>query len=140
MIQSLGPDRLLAAYVNPGVLDKLTPVQLEKIKQKYGLNDPMMIRYIKWLKNTLQGDLGWSLVGKQPVKDAILNRLPWTVELALYSIVPVVFVGVWLGVIAAVNRDKFLDHFVRIFAVVGWSFPDFVFGLIVLMVFYSILG
>jgi peptide/nickel transport system permease protein len=113
---------------------------LEKIKQKYGLNDPMMIRYIKWLKNTLQGDLGWSLVGKQPVKDAILNRLPWTVELALYSIVPVVFVGVWLGVIAAVNRDKFLDHFVRIFAVVGWSFPDFVFGLIVLMVFYSILG
>jgi peptide/nickel transport system permease protein len=74
------------------------------------------------------------------VKDAILNRLPWTVELALYSIVPVVFVGIWLGVIAAVNRDKFLDHFVRIFAVVGWSFPDFVFGLIVLMVFYSILG
>lgn len=47
MIQSLGPDRLLAAYVNPGVLDKLTPVQLEKIKQKYGLNNPMMIRYIK---------------------------------------------------------------------------------------------
>ncbi len=82
MIQSLGPDRLLAAYVNPGVLDKLTPVQLEKIKQKYGLNNPMMIRYIKWLKNILRGNLGWSLVGKQPVKDAILNRLPWTVELA----------------------------------------------------------
>ncbi|AEH50409.1 ABC transporter permease [Pseudothermotoga thermarum] len=140
MIQSLGPDRLLAAYVNPGVLDKLTPQQLEKIKEKYGLNDPMITRYLKWLKNTLTGDLGWSVVGKEPVKDAILKRLPWTVELALYSIVPVVFVGVWLGIIAAVNRDKFIDHFVRIFAVIGWSFPDFVFGLLILMIFYSFLG
>lgn len=140
MIQSLGSDRLLAAYVNPGLLDKLTPNQLEKIKEKYGLKDPMVVRYVKWLKNTLSGDLGWSVVGKEPVKDAILNRLPWTVELALYSIIPVVFVGVWLGIIAAVNRDKFIDHFVRIFAVVGWSFPDFVFGLLVLMVFYSVLG
>ncbi len=140
MIQSLGPDRLLAAYVNPGMLDKLTPQQLEKIKAKYGLNDPMIARYVKWFKNTLAGDLGWSVVGKEPVKDAILKRLPWTVELALYSIVPVVLVGVWLGVVAAVNRDKFVDHFVRIFAVVGWSFPDFVFGLIVLMIFYSVLG
>ncbi len=140
MIQSLGPYRLLAAYVNPGMLDKLTPQQLEKIKAKYGLNDPMIARYVKWFKNTLAGDLGWSVVGKEPVKDAILKRLPWTVELALYSIVPVVLVGVWLGVVAAVNRDKFVDHFVRIFAVVGWSFPDFVFGLIVLMIFYSVLG
>lgn len=140
MIQSLGSDRLLAAYVNPGLLDKLTPNQLEKIKEKYGLKDPMVVRYAKWLKNTLTGDLGWSVVGKEPVKDAILNRLPWTVELALYSVIPVVFVGVWLGIIAAVNRDKFVDHFVRIFAVVGWSFPDFVFGLIVLMIFYSMLG
>jgi len=140
MIQSLGSDRLLAAYVNPGLLDKLTPNQLEKIKEKYGLKDPMVVRYAKWLKNTLTGDLGWSVVGKEPVKNAILNRLPWTVELALYSIIPVVFVGVWLGIVAAVNRDKFVDHFVRIFAVVGWSFPDFVFGLIVLMIFYSMLG
>jgi peptide/nickel transport system permease protein len=140
MVQSLGSDRLLAAYVNPGLLDKLTPNQLEKIKEKYGLTDPVVMRYLKWLKNTLSGDLGWSVVGKEPVKDAILNRLPWTVELALYSIIPVVFVGVWLGIIAAVNRDKFVDHFVRIFAVIGWSFPDFVFGLVVLMVFYSVLG
>lgn len=140
MIQSLGSDRLLAAYVNPGLLDKLKPDQLERIKDKYGLNDPMVIRYFKWLGNTIKGDLGWSVVGKEPVKDALLHRLPWTVELALYSIIPVVVVGVWLGIAAAVNRDKFIDHFVRIFAVVGWSFPDFVFGLLVLMVFYSVLG
>lgn len=66
MIQSLGPDRLLAAYVNPGVLDKLTPIQLEKIKQKYGLNDPMMIRYLKWLKNTVHGTRrSWLVIGGQ---------------------------------------------------------------------------
>jgi len=140
MIQSLGPDKLLAAYVNPNMLDKLTPEQMDALKEKYGLNDFFVVRYGKWLFNTLRGDLGWSLVGKEPVKDALLKRLPYTVELALYAIFPVIFVGIWLGVKAAVHRGKFLDHFIRIFAVVGWSFPDFVFGLLVLMIFYSILN
>ncbi len=140
MMQVLGPDKLLAAYVNPNILDKATEEALEALKEKYGLNDPMIVRYTKWLRNVLKGDFGWSLVGKEPVKDAILERLPYTVELALYAIFPVVVVGIWLGVLAAVNRDRFLDHFIRIFAVVGWSFPDFVFGLLVLMIFYSMLN
>lgn len=140
LMQSLGPNRLLAAYVNPGLLDKLSDRELEALKDKYGLNDPFIVRYSKWLVNTLRGDLGWSLVGKEPVKDALFKRLPYTIELALYALFPVVFVGIWLGVKAAVHRGKFLDHFIRIFAVVGWSFPDFVFGLLVLMIFYSILN
>ncbi len=90
--------------------------------------------------NALQGDLGWSQVGKEPVLKAILGRFPYTLELALYALFPVVGVGIWLGVKAAVKRDKFLDHFIRIVAIIGWSFPDFVFGLLVLMIFYSVLG
>ena len=140
MMQLLGPDKLLAAYVNPNTFDKLTDEELEALKEKYGLNDPMIVRYAKWLNGVLHGDLGWSVVGKMPVKDALLQRIPYTAELALYAIFPVVGVGIWLGIIAAVNRDKFIDHAIRIFAVVGWSFPDFVFGLFVLMIFYSWLG
>ncbi len=140
MLQLLGPDRLLAAYVNPNVFDKLTNEELEALKEKYGLNDPLVIRYAKWLNGVLHGDLGWSVVGKTEVKDALLSRIPYTAELALYAIFPVVGVGIWLGIVSAVNRDKFIDHAIRIFAVVGWSFPDFVFGLFVLMVFYSLLG
>ncbi len=140
MMQLLGPDKLLAAYVNPNVFDKLSNEELEALKEKYGLKDPFIFRYIKWLNGVLHGDMGWSVVGKTYVKDALLQRIPYTAELALYAIFPVVGVGIWLGIIAAVHRDKFIDHAIRIFAVVGWSFPDFVFGLFVLMVFYSWLG
>ncbi|AMW32424.1 peptide/nickel transport system permease protein [Fervidobacterium changbaicum] len=140
LFQILGPDKLLASYVNPNVFDKMTPSELEALKEKYGLNKPFVERYAKWLFNALKGDLGWSQVGKEPVLKAIWSRFPYTLELALYALFPVVGVGIWLGVAAAVNRDKFLDHFIRIIAIIGWSFPDFVFGLLVLMVFYSVLG
>ncbi len=140
MMQLLGPDRLLAAYVDPDTFNKLTDEELEALKEKYGLNDPMIERYTKWLNGVLHGDMGWSVVGKMPVKDALLQRIPYTAELALYAVFPVVGIGIWLGMIAAVHRDKFIDHAIRIFAVIGWSFPDFVFGLFVLMVFYSWLG
>jgi dipeptide transport system permease protein len=140
LFQILGPDKLLASYVNPNVFDKLTPAELDALKEKYGLNKPFVERYGKWLFNALKGDLGWSQVGKEPVLKAIWSRFPYTFELALYALFPVVGVGIWLGVTAAVKRDKFLDHFIRIIAIIGWSFPDFVFGLLVLMVFYSVLG
>ena len=140
LFQILGPDKLLAAYVNPNVFDKLSVKELDALKEKYGLNRPFVERYGIWLWNALKGDLGWSQVGKEPVTKAIWSRFPYTLELALYAMFPVVGVGIWLGVAAAVNRDKFLDHFIRIIAIIGWSFPDFVFGLLVLMVFYSVLG
>ncbi|KAF2961222.1 ABC transporter permease [Fervidobacterium sp. 2310opik-2] len=140
LFQILGPDKLLASYVNPNVFDKLSNAELDALKEKYGLNKPFVERYGKWLFNALKGDLGWSQVGKEPVLKAIWSRFPYTFELALYALFPVVGVGIWLGVMAAVKRDKFLDHFIRIVAIIGWSFPDFVFGLLVLMVFYSVLG
>lgn len=140
MLQMLGPDKLLSAYVNENLLDKLSPEKLEALKEKYGLNDRLIVRYIKWLKNLFRGDLGWSLVGKEPVLKAMLHRIPYTLELALYALFPVVGVGIWLGVKASIHHNEPIDHFIRVFAVVGWSFPDFVFGLFVLMIFYSLLG
>jgi len=140
LFQILGPDKLLAAYVNPNVFDKLSEKELDALKEKYGLTKPFVERYGIWLWNAMKGDLGWSQVGKEPVLKAIWSRFPYTFELALYALFPVIGVGILLGVSAAVNRDKFLDHFIRIVAIIGWSFPDFVFGLLVLMVFYSVLG
>ncbi|MDO7975567.1 MULTISPECIES: ABC transporter permease [Oceanotoga] len=140
MMQLLGEDKLVAAYIPQSQLDRLNDEQIDNIKEKYGLNDPLAIRYVKWLGNTLKGDLGWSIVGKQPTRSAILSRIPYTIELALYAIIPIIFVGIWLGVKAAVKHNSFTDNFIRIFALVGWSLPDFVFGLIILMVFYGVLG
>jgi peptide/nickel transport system permease protein len=65
------------------------------------------------------------------------RRFPATVELALWALIPVVTGGVILGVISAVNHNRPSDHFIRVFGIVGWSFPDFVLGLLLLMIFYA---
>jgi peptide/nickel transport system permease protein len=88
----------------------------------------------------LRGDLGWSKVGKSSVVDVIRRRLPATAELALWAAVPLIGLAVWMGVMAAVNHNKFADQILRVFAITGWSIPTFVFGLVVLMIFYARLG
>ncbi len=139
MIWMLGPERLLATYVkSPEALK--TEDAAERLIEKYGLDKPVYVQYFRWLGNLLQGDLGYSNIAKTPVTQAILERLPYTIELALYAIIPVIFGGIWLGVLSGVNHNKPLDHGVRVFSLVGWSMPDFVFGLLVLLLFYTILG
>ena len=85
----------------------------------------------------LRGDFGYSRTASQPVVDMIKRRFPASMELAMWAVIPVVSGGVILGVIAAVNHNKPTDHLARIFGIVGWSFPDFVFGLLMLMLFYA---
>ena len=139
MIWALGPDRLLASYIkSPEALK--TPDAAERLIRKYGLDEPMPVQYIKWLGNILQGDFGYSMVGKKGVLPAMLERFPHTLELTIFAIIPVILVAIWLGVISAVHQNKFIDQFIRVVALVGWSLPDFVFGLLLLMLFYSILG
>ncbi len=138
MIGFLSPYQRLATFINSP--ERLKSDNVDKLISFYGLDDPIFIQYFRWMKNVFQGNLGWSYVGKAPVLESILIRFPYTLELAIFSVIPIIFLGVSFGVLSALHHNKFLDHILRIFAVVGWSFPDFVFGLIVLMVFYSTLG
>lgn len=141
MMQLLDPVERLATYIkSPEELKNATPENLQRLLHKYGLDRPAWVQYLSWLKKLLHFDLGWSEVAHQPVGDAILSRFPATLELAIFAVIPVVWVGIWLGIISAVHRDKFLDQIIRVFAVVGWSLPTFVFGILILFVFYGILG
>ena len=122
---------------------------IASLRKRYGLDQPIYVQYVKWLVGTrnsvtgeikggiLRGDFGYSRTASQPVADLIKRRFPATLELTLWAVVPVVAGGIVLGVIAAVNHNKPIDHLARVFAIVGWSFPDFVFGLLVLMFFYA---
>jgi peptide/nickel transport system permease protein len=122
---------------------------LDAIIRRYGLDDPFHVQYWRWLVGrvdaetgervggVLRGDLGFSRTGRQPVKDLIMHRLPASLELALWSVVPIVGVGIWLGIIAAVNHNRLIDQVARVFSIIGWSFPTFVFALLVLMIFYA---
>jgi peptide/nickel transport system permease protein len=146
MLQLLTPVERSALYVSSiphheGAIDAII--------RKYGLDDPFYVQYWRWLVGhkdpvtgeieggVLRGDLGFSRTGRQMVKDLIAQRLPATVELALWSCVPIIGGGIILGVIAAINHNRFTDQAIRVFATLGWSFPTFVFGLLVLLVFYA---
>jgi peptide/nickel transport system permease protein len=149
MLSLLGPYERVSLYVQDvpkrqGAMDELIA--------KYGLDDPVYLQYWYWMVGkkdpqtgqiqggVLRGDLGWSKVGRSTVSEVIGRRLPATAELALWSVVPLVGLGVWMGVLAAVKHNKFTDQILRVFAIGGWSIPTFVFGLLVLMVFYARMG
>jgi peptide/nickel transport system permease protein len=125
---------------------------MDQIIKKYGLDDPIPVQYWYWLVGrkdadtgeikggVLRGDLGWSKVGKSSVIDVIKRRLPATAELAIWAAIPLIGIGIWLGVVSAVKHNKPTDQTLRVFSIVGWSIPTFVFGLVVLMIFYAQLG
>jgi len=140
LLQLLSPFSRLAMYVNDPNQLKQGPEELAEMVEALGLNDPVWVQYGRWLNGVIHGDLGWSESGRQPVLSAITQRIPGTLELALYAVVPVIFGGIWLGKLTAVHQDKPLDHVGRVVAIVGWSFPTFVFGLLALFIFYGILG
>ena len=122
---------------------------IEGIIEKYGLDDPIYVQYWRWMVGqkdedtgevtggVLRGDLGWSKVGKSTVAEVIARRLPATAELAIWSAIPLIGLAVWMGIKAAVNHDKFVDQILRLAAIAGWSIPNFVFGLLLLLKFYS---
>jgi len=135
----LGPDRLLASYIkSPEALK--TEDAKERLIAKYGLDEPTVVQYFKWLGNILQGDFGYSNIAKKPVQEAIAERIPYTLELAMWAIIPVIVGGIWLGVLSGTHHNRPLDHGIRIVSLIGWSMPDFVFGLLILLLFYTILG
>jgi peptide/nickel transport system permease protein len=136
LLQLLDPAERAALYVSS---PPKNPRALQDIIQKYGLDQPVYVQYGDWLGRVLHGDLGWSKTAQMPVVQALLAYFPATLELALWSFIPIIVIGVWLGIQAAVHHDQWIDHLARIFSIVGYSFPTFVFALLMLMIFYAAL-
>lgn len=145
MLQFLSPIERSALYVRD--IPKNDHAVQGIIKQ-YGLDKPLYVQYWRWLVGTpgptgerkggiLFGDFGYSRVASQPVADLIKNRFPNTLDLTLWAVAPVILVGIWLGVQAAVHQNGIIDQAARVFSIVGTSFPTFVFGLLMLMIFYA---
>lgn len=134
MMQLLTPYERVSLYVSD--IPKKTG-SLDALVEKYGLNDPLPEQYLRWAGKVVQGDLGFSKRGKRPVIEAIWHLFPATLELALWSSVPMIVLGIQLGVISAVHQNKPIDQVTRVLSIIGWSFPTFVFGLLMLMIFYA---
>ena len=133
ILMTFSPERRAAAYV-------ATPQQakdIPKIIKKFGLDDPFYIQYFRWIKEISKGNMGWSLVAARPVGEAFWRYFPITLEMNLFAAPIVILLGIWLGTVSGIHRDTWLDHGTRIFAIVGWSLPTFLFALVLLMIFYG---
>jgi peptide/nickel transport system permease protein len=149
MLQLLGPVERSALYIKDFPKNDK---QVQAVIKQYGLDQPFYVQYWRWLTGVvdpvtgerdggiLYGDFGYSRTASQPVIDIVRERFPNTVDLALWTIYPMLSIGIWMGVQAAVNQNKFFDQAARVYSIVGTSFPTFVFGLLLLMLLYAKAG
>ncbi len=146
MLQFLSPVERTALYVRDFPKNDLA---IQGLIKQYGLDQPIYVQYWTWLVGKtdsithqrkggiLFGDFGYSRTASQPVVELIQRRFPNTLDLTIWTIGPMIFVGIWLGVQAAVHHNGFIDQAARVFSIVGTSFPSFVFGLLMLLIFYA---
>ncbi|MDN3017025.1 ABC transporter permease [Paenibacillus sp. BSR1-1] len=107
------------------------------IREQLGLNRPLLVQYFDYLTNIFHGDFGTSLKNSQPVLDEIMVRLPITMELAFFSILITIILGMAAGIISAVKPYSLRDTGVMLVALLGISLPSFWFGLM-MMYFFSV--
>ena len=115
-----------------------TPEQLEEIRQRLGLDQPIWKQYLYYLGRLAQGDLGRSIVGDQPVADILLTRFPATLALTVTSLIIAVTVGMSLGFLAAYKRGTWVDAGSMVLAVIGVSMPHFWLGLLLLLFLFAL--
>ena len=108
---------------------------LERIRERYHLNDPIYVQYLIWIQMALQGDLGRSIESHEFVTTEILDRLPTTLELSLVAIIIASIFGVIAGIISAVRQYSAVDYSVMFGALFGVSMPVFWLGLMLLFIF-----
>lgn len=112
----------------------------EQVYKSLGLDRPLYEQFAYYLGDVVTGDFGTSIRTGQPVLQDILHVMPATIELATFAIIIGAVLGVSMGVLAAVHKDRWPDHLVRVFSLFGHSMPIFWTGMIALIVFYAHLG
>ncbi len=132
----LAPGDPASFFIQPGVSPKVA----EQMREQYGLNDPLVVQYFKWLGNILQGDFGRSFSRHQPVFDVILDAVPITVSLAFIGITMQFIFGILLGVISAVKQGTKLDRALTVSALFIYSMPEFWLSLMLIILFSLKLG
>ncbi len=112
-----------------------TPEQIQELRQEYGFDQPVYIQLISYLKGLARGDLGNSLYSGRKVLEDLLDRFPATLELALFSMMLSILIGVPLGILAALKRNSLLDHMLRGVTVAGLAIASFWLGIMLQLLF-----
>ncbi len=115
--------------------EQASNADVQDLREKLKLNEPLHMQYLLYLKCLIKGDLGTSLITEEPVLHIILKHYPATIELALVSIVIAIALSLPLGIISATHKNKPVDHLSRLLALLGLSMPNFWLGPMLIIIF-----
>jgi peptide/nickel transport system permease protein len=117
-----------------------TPESIADIRKSLGLDQPLPVQFLHYVDDLAHGNLGNSLATGQPVVNELISRLPASAELTLFGLIISVLIAIPLGILAAVKQGSWIDHTCRVVATAGVSLPVFFTGLLLVYVFYFLLG
>lgn len=118
----------------------VSQAEIEAVREKFGLDKPVIVQYWNWLCKAITGDLGYSFMSNTPVVERLTHHLPATIYLALASLGIMIIIALPLGVYSAVKQNSVMDYVVRGFSFIGISVPNFWMGLMFLWLFGLKLG
>lgn len=139
----LPPGDYLTSYVSQLEAQggEVTDDQIAALRQAYGLGEPTHVQYTRWLKGLLtEGDLGRSFAWRAPVSDIIMERLPLTLTVSLGATLLVYVIAIPIGIYSAVKQYSISDYIASFIGFIGLAMPNFLIGLILLMLFYKWFG
>ena len=122
------------------VPDNATTEDIIKVRAYLGLDKPIPIQYLIFVKNAIRGDFGESIFHKLPAMDLVISRIPATAELALTAFLITIIFGIPIGILSAVKRLTWIDKMGTVFALIGQSMPGFWLGIMLILIFSVWLG
>jgi len=139
-MMQLAPGDPLDMYLEPQRQRQVDPKVIELLREKYGLDQPIHIQYVRWLGNVMHGDFGESFRHRSPVSDLLVEAVPYTLQLTVLAVLLDAFVGITLGIVSAVKQYSVWDKVVTLGSLIIYAVPGFWLALMLVLVFSVHLG
>jgi peptide/nickel transport system permease protein len=131
----LTPGDAVSYMIPPDQIANVSPEKLAALRDLYGLNDPFIVRYFRWLFELVQGNFGFSITNGLPIKQILLETYPATLELSLAALLISTILGSFLGIISAIKRGSIADNTLTVAGMIGVSVPQFFLGMVSILIF-----
>ena len=135
-LQNTGVDPVAQAL---GV-DNYSAETAAAMREKLGLNDPIIVQFFRWWGNIFKGDYGYSIANGYSIKDGVLAKWPATLEITLWALIISTIIGIGVGMLSAFWQNSIIDYLGRAIAVLGNSMPEYFFALVLIQIFSIKLG
>jgi len=129
------PGDAVSHLIPPEAMANVSPEQLAAVRESFGLNDPFLVRYFRWLGEMLQGNFGFSIASGVSISEIVLRNLPATIELSVAALLISTVTGSVLGLLSALKKGTLADNVLTVVGMIGVSIPQFFFGLVCILLF-----